>query len=100
MENESFANAVQGELQELSSRDFQLWSIATLVAIVLVIGFFAVVAPTVQWSMRSIHTEARYLPQLFFGLIALIVLVNVYLVQQRRALTAARERLVRQLLVS
>jgi diguanylate cyclase (GGDEF)-like protein len=38
------------------------------------------------------------LPQLFFGLIALIVLFNLYIILQRRDLTATRHRLIQELI--
>src|SRR5438552_17774559 len=76
------AEDIQRQIHELSSRDMQLWSIVSLVILVLTGGFLALVAPNLTISQRLIHIEQGYLPQLFFGLICLIVLFNIYLLSQ------------------
>jgi diguanylate cyclase (GGDEF)-like protein len=44
--------------------------------------------------------EYRYLPQLFFGLISLILLFNIYIVVQKRSLNSTRATLIRELVFS
>ena len=87
------AEDIQRQIHELSSRDMQLWSIVSLVILVLTGGFLALIAPNLMWTQRIIRVEQAYLPQLFFGLICLIVLFNVYLLSQRVALNSTRKAL-------
>ena len=68
---------IQRQIQSISGRDLQLWSIAVLVTLVLMAGFAAVIAPNLMWKAEMLHTDARYFPQLFFGLISLVLLFNV-----------------------
>ena len=93
---------IQRQLKQLGGRDLQLWSIGILIIVVLVAGFAAVVAPNVAW--RGLPgtglVEYRYLPQLFFGLISLILLFNIYIVMQKRNLNSTRASLIRELVFS
>ena len=91
---------IQHEIEQLSSRDWQLWSIGALLMLVLASGFFALVLPNLAWSQRNLILDHRFVPQLMFGLITLIVLVNIYLVAQRKSLNTARGSLIRELVYS
>ena len=75
---------IQQQIQQLSGRDLQLWSIGILVILVLTSGLLALVLPNMVWTQRIMHVEHSYLPQLFFGLISLILLFNIYLLAQKR----------------
>lgn len=68
---------IQRQIQALSSRDWQLWSIGILVILVLSAGFLAVMFPNISLR-RDVELDGRMLPQFFFGLVTLIVLFNVY----------------------
>ena len=94
------AEEIQRQIQELSGRDLQLWSIAALVIVVLTGGFLAVLVPNVMWAQRVVHIEHSYVPQLFFGLISLILLFNIYLLGQRMTLNATRRALIRELVLN
>ena len=94
------AEAIQRQIHQLSSRDMQLWSIVTLVVLVLTAGFLALVFPNLTMSQRIIHIEQGYLPQLYFGLICLIVLFNIYLMAQRVALNSTRKALIAELVLN
>jgi diguanylate cyclase (GGDEF)-like protein len=94
------AQNIQREIQQLSGRDLQLWSIGILVMLVLAAGMLALVFPNVLWAEHSIHIQTAYLPQLFFGLISLILLFNIYLLQQKISLNHTRGRLIGELLLN
>lgn len=85
------------EIQGLDDRDIQLWSIGVLIILVLAAGFAALVLPNVMWNLGILKVDGRYLPQLFFGFIVLIVLFNIYSLQRRRSLQKTRDELVREL---
>jgi diguanylate cyclase (GGDEF)-like protein len=94
------AEAIQRQIHELTSRDTQLWSIVTLVILVLTAGFLTLVAPNLAVKQRLIRIEQGYLPQLFFGLICLIVLFNIYLLAQRVNLNSTRKALISELVLN
>jgi diguanylate cyclase (GGDEF)-like protein len=94
------AEQIQREIQQLSGRDLQLWSIVILIVLVLTAGMLALVLPNVIWAQRVIRIEHVYLPQLFFGLISLILLFNIYLVGQKVALNNTRRALISELVLN
>jgi diguanylate cyclase (GGDEF)-like protein len=91
------SDEIQYQIQQLAGRDWQLWSIGVLVMLVLVTGMLAVFFPNIFSDRKIIVVEQHFLPQLLFGLITLIILVNIYLMEQRRSLNATRAALIREL---
>lgn len=84
------------ELQDISSRDWQLWSLGILVLVVVALGFISLSAPALGGVIDL--TQLRLLPQLFSGFIALVVLFNLYILDQKRRLNATRDRLLSRML--
>ncbi len=91
-------NELSLELRDLSTRDLQLWSIALLVLLVLAIGFVSVVLPNILWKASPVKIDTKLLPQLISGFLVLLVLFNIYLIDQKRRLNTVRDRLVRRLM--
>ena len=94
------AEEIQRQIQRLSSRDLQLWSIVSLVILVLTGGFLALIAPNLAGGERMMRVGQAYLPQLFLGLICLVVLFNIYLLSQRSALNSTRQALIGELVLN
>src|SRR5215469_7758531 len=94
------AEEIQRQIHELSSRDLQLWSIVSLVVLVLTGGFLSLAAPNLVWAQRVVYIQQAYLPQLLFGLICLVVLFNLYLLSKRVALNATRKALISELVLN
>jgi GGDEF domain-containing protein len=94
--NQQDSTDLHREIDALAARDWQLWSIAALVIVVFAIGFASMVLPNVM-ATAALHSDSKYLPQLFFGLIVLIVLFNIYILDQKRELNRARTQVLRQL---
>ena len=94
------ADEIQQQIQQLSGRDLQLWSIGILVMLVLTSGLLAVILPNLVWSQLFVHIDRFYLPQLFFGLISLVLLFNIYLLSQKRTLNSTRLALIRELVLN
>jgi len=94
------AEQIQREIQQLSGRDLQLWSIGILVMLVLAAGMLALIFPNIVWAQRVIHIESAYLPQLFFGLISLVLLFNIYLIGQKISLNNTRRALISELVLN
>jgi len=94
------AEEIQQQIQHLSGRDLQLWSIGLLLILVLTAGILALVLPNVVWAQHVIRLEPTYLPQLFYGLISLILLFNVYFIGQKLALNTTRRALINELVLN
>src|ERR1044071_5149960 len=94
------AEEIQQQIQHISGRDWQLWSIGILIMLVVTAGLAALILPNMVWSQRIMHFELSYLPQLFFGLISLILLVNIYLLGQKFTLNTTRRALIRELVLN
>jgi diguanylate cyclase (GGDEF)-like protein len=94
------ADEIQQQLQQLSGRDLQLWSIGALVILVLTAGLLSILVPNLVWSHRVVQVEQSYVPQVFFGLISLIVLFNIYVLGQKRSLNITRRALIRELVLN
>jgi diguanylate cyclase (GGDEF)-like protein len=95
---ESRLDEVQNDLEHLDGRDRHLWSIALLVALLLAAGICALLLPRMLWRGEELRIDTPYLPQVFFGFVALIALFNAYVYDQRRMLRDLRKELTRQLL--
>jgi diguanylate cyclase (GGDEF)-like protein len=91
---------IQGHVHQLHARDLQLWSIGALVFLVVVAVVMALVMPNVVRAPKSMEMQALYLPQLFYGLISLILLFNIYLLIQKSSLNATRHALIGELIVN
>jgi diguanylate cyclase (GGDEF)-like protein len=86
------------EMRTTEGRDLELWAIGLLVFIVVSAGFIALVLPNWMWGLGPLRMEGRYLPQLIFGFIVLIILFSAYIIQQRRALARTRDQLLYELM--
>lgn len=83
--------------RSLQRRDWELWSIALLLMTVFAAGLIVYFyANTTEASVLS-PTTARYLWLAFFGLVTLVVLLNVYLIARKRALAHLWRRYLLQL---
>ncbi len=93
---------LQEQMKTTSRRDLHLWSISIVVILVLATGFAAVIAPSLAWNNAnaSSHFDFRYLPQLFWGMISLVLLFSLYVSSQKKELNATRRALVQEFVMS
>jgi diguanylate cyclase (GGDEF)-like protein len=91
---------LETEIRKLDWRDLQLWCLGVLVLLVVAAGFLSLLLPQVLWHAQSVLAHQQDAPQLVFGLIMLLVLLNIYLFQQRRLLLRTRQFLIMQLQVA
>jgi diguanylate cyclase (GGDEF)-like protein len=89
---------IQEHIGALSGRDLQLFSISLLLMLVLGAGVLTLIYPNLKAAPTTLQVNTHLLPQLFFGLITLIILFNVYIVVQKKELGATRRRLVEELI--
>jgi diguanylate cyclase (GGDEF)-like protein len=89
-----------GDMRALEGRDVHLWSLGVMVLLVVAAGFATLVVPNLMWGAQDLRVDARYLPQLFYGFVTLILLFNLYALNKKRELRHARDELVHQLVRS
>ena len=56
------AEEIQRQIQDISGRDLQLWSIGLLVMLVLTAGVLALVFPNLVWAQHMVRLDMAYLP--------------------------------------
>lgn len=88
------------DMRALEGRDLHLWSVGLMVLLVVAAGFAALVFPNLVWGTRALTVDSRYLPQLFYGFVTLVLLFNIYALDKRKALRHARDELMHQLIRS
>jgi len=81
---------------ELEKRDWELWSIALILLTVFAGGVITFVYLTTRADERVNPLVLRFVWVLLFGLIALVLLLNIYLLDKKRALAQARRRALEQ----
>lgn len=89
---------IQKHIGALAGRDLQLLSISLLLLLVMAGGILTLIYPNLISPSPTVQVNTRLLPQLFFGLVTLIILFNVYIVVQKKELGATRRRLVEELI--
>jgi diguanylate cyclase (GGDEF)-like protein len=85
------------KIHALDWRDLQLWGIGFVVLLVMAGGFVALVTPQVLWHIGAAVVRDQNIAQLIVGLMTLLILLNVYLFQQRLVLLRTRRRLIVEL---
>ncbi|MFZ3265469.1 MAG: GGDEF domain-containing protein [Terriglobales bacterium] len=88
---------VEQDIQALEWRDFQLLGIAVLILLVIAAGFLALLMPQLIRKAEAQLANRQEFTSLFFGLIGLLVLLNIYMFDQRLRLQRARRELIHQL---
>jgi diguanylate cyclase (GGDEF)-like protein len=91
---------IEQKIEALDWRDLQLWGIGLVVLAVVAIGLLALIAPQMLWHISAIVARQQDIAQLIFGLTALLILLNVYLFQQRLILLRTRRQLILQLQIA
>jgi diguanylate cyclase (GGDEF)-like protein len=85
---------IEEKIRALDWRDLQLWAIGLVVLTVLAAGLLALVMPQIVWHISAVVARQQNIAQLIFGLMALLILLNVYLFQQRLVLLHTRRELI------
>jgi len=88
---------LEKQWKKLAGRDLQLWSIGFLVMLVMLSGVLSQFAPTFVEGQAIVKLDYKYLPPLCLGLVALVLLLNFYLIGQRRSLDLVRYDLIREM---
>src|SRR5579872_1794049 len=91
---------IEKKIRALDWRDLQLWCIGAGILAVMAAGFLALLMPQLMWQVTATISRQNNVTQLFFGLLTLLILSNVYLFKQRLLLVHTRHELVHQLQIA
>lgn len=90
----SVLSRITSQMAALEKRDSELWIIVVLTSTLVAAGLLLVIAPSVFSRSGDLHFEIRIPKEVFLSLVAMIALVNVYLVTQRMTLRRTRQALI------
>lgn len=93
-QTESILARVSQDLAQLEKRDWELWLIVSITGVLVGSGLLATLFPAAFLRHENVHVEITVSKQLFVGLIALLILLNTYLVTRRLELRRMREKLI------
>jgi diguanylate cyclase (GGDEF)-like protein len=85
---------VSQQLSQLERRDGELWLIVSLTGLLVGAGLLAVLFPAAFLKQGNIHFEISVSRPLVLGLVALLALLNTYLLTRRMEIRRLREELI------
>jgi diguanylate cyclase (GGDEF)-like protein len=91
---DSILARVSHDLSQLEKRDWELWIIVSFTGVIVGGGLLAILFPAAFLKGDNIHFELTVSRQLVVGLIALLILLNTYVVTRRLELRRVREKLI------
>lgn len=93
-QTENVLARVGQQLSKLERRDWELWLIVSLTGVLVTTGLLAILFPSAFLKHDNVHFEVTVSRPLALGLIALIALLNTYLVSKRIEIRRLREELI------
>ena len=94
VDSDNLAAKLTRELSRLEKRDWELWLIVAISGTVGGCTLLSLLFPSTFLQMGSIHLEITISRHLFFGVLALLILLNTYVVTRRAELRRVRRTLV------
>jgi len=82
------------QLVDIERRSWQLWAISLSITGVLTFGITLLLYPILEGYAEHLEFERRYLPQLVYGLLVLVVLSGIYTIMKQRELNALRNFII------
>jgi diguanylate cyclase (GGDEF)-like protein len=94
VQSDSILGKVSHQLKALEKRDWELWLIVSGTGILIGAGFVAVAFPSAILHEGSLHFSFDISRELFISLVAMIILLNTYLISKRLELRRVREAVI------
>jgi diguanylate cyclase (GGDEF)-like protein len=94
------SDELRREVRAIEGRATNFWPMLALGILMLAAGFLSLLWQNIAPTSGSWHLQGQYLPLLLFGFVAIVVLYNLYLLDQNRTVSRTREELMRQLIRS
>jgi len=85
---------VSQQLSQLEKRDGELWLIVSLAGFLVGAGLIAILFPAAFLKQGNIHFEITVSRTLVLGLVALLALLNTYLLTRRLEIRRSRQELI------
>ncbi len=89
-------HAAEQELAKAERRDWELWVLSLFLGSCVSLGLLVVIFPTVFWRRDVLIVPREYAVQLFYGLLTLVVLFNIYAIRQHSRVRSLRHRLLQE----
>jgi len=93
-QTESVLGRVSQQLSHLEKRDWELWVIVSLAGLLVGAGLLAILLPAAFLKQDNIHFEVTVSRPLVLCLVALLALLNTYLISKRHEIRRVREELI------
>jgi diguanylate cyclase (GGDEF)-like protein len=94
VQSDSILAKISQQLTALEKRDWELWLIVTGTGILIGTGFLALAFPAAILHESTLHFEFDVSRELFISLVALVILLNTYLISKRLELRRMRESVI------
>ena len=91
--SKTMLSSLSGQLTTIERRDWELWVILLGTGGVISLGLLSIVFPSAFYSNGYFHFDLTINKELFFGLISLLVLFNLYVIVRKFKLRGARSQL-------
>ncbi len=82
------------QLVAIERRSWHLWGLSLSISILLTFGITLLLYPALEGYAEHLEFERHYLPQLVYGLLAMVVLSQAYFVMKQRELNALRNFII------
>jgi len=98
-EKKPSAQQLRQELADIEGRESHIWWVALFIGWILGTGLTALLAPAALWGSGTLRVEGHYQSRvLLYGFVVLVVLFNLYMLEQRRLAQTLRRQAMQQLL--
>jgi diguanylate cyclase (GGDEF)-like protein len=94
VKSDSILGRISQQMSALERRDWELWLIVTGTGILVGAGFLALAFPPAFMHEGDIHFDVTISRQMFLGLVALLILLNTYVINRRIELRRTRQQLI------
>lgn len=92
--SETLLSSLSGQLAQIEKRDWELWLVVLVTCAVVGLGMLALLAPTTFLKGGQLRIELQVSKELFFALIAILVIFNLYVMSRKFELRRTRQKLV------
>jgi diguanylate cyclase (GGDEF)-like protein len=93
-QSDSVLARVSNQLRALEKRDWELWLIVSGTGVLIGAGFIALAYPSAILHEGNLHFEIDVSRELFISLVALLILMNTYVISRRMELRRTREMVI------
>lgn len=92
--SDSVIARVSNQLTALEKRDWELWMIVSITGVLAGAAFVAIAFPSAILKAGYLHVDFEVSRELFIALIALLILLNTYVISRRMELRRTREAVI------